>query len=72
MTRLMLTFVNGSGNRVTLSVPEPKSTLTEIEVAEAMDDIVDADIIKPKGESLVAPYMAKVVDSNTTVLYRPE
>ena len=72
MTRLMLTFINGSGNRVSLSVPNPKVALTEQDVAEAMGDIVQSDLIQPKGESLVAPHSAKIVDTNTTVVYRAE
>ena len=72
MTRLMLTFINGAGNRVTLSVPSPKPTLTETDVEDAMDEIVDSDLIKPKGESLVAPHSAKIVDNNSTVIYRAE
>ena len=72
MTRLMLTFINGSGNRVTFSVPSPKISLTEDDVVDAMDEIVDADLIRPNGERLVAPYAAKIVDNNTTILYKAE
>ena len=70
MTRLMLTFINGSGNRVSLSIPEPKPELTESEVVEAMEEVVSSGLIRPNGSSLVAPHQARIVDNNTTVLYK--
>jgi len=66
----MLTFVNGSGNRVSLSIPEPKPNLTEAEVVNAMEEVVATGIIKPGGSSLVAPHSAKIVDNNTTVVHQ--
>ena len=70
MTRLMLTFVNGNGNRVSLSVPQPKPNLSEAEVREAMDEIVDADLLRPGSSSLVAPHVARVVSSSSEVIHR--
>ena len=70
MTRLLLTFVTGNGNKVSISIPDPKTPLTEAEVRDAMEEVVASGLIKPNGSSLVAPFSASLVDSSTTVLHK--
>jgi hypothetical protein len=66
---LRMTFINGNNQKWSLTLPEPKNTLTTGEVEAAMDEVISSGIIRPNGASLVAPYRALLVDSATTVLY---
>ena len=70
MTKLMLTFVSGNGNRVTMTVPQPRENLTEDQVRDAMEEIVESEVFQPGGKPLLSPHQAKIVEDNTTVIYK--
>ena len=70
MARLLLTFINGSGGKVTITVPDTREDLTSAEVTGAMEAIVAGGLIKPNGSSLVAPFSAKITDSSTKVIFQ--
>jgi len=66
---IRLTFSTDANRRVSISVPEPKNSLTSSGVKSIMDSIIATDIIKPNGASLVAAYRALIVENNTTTIY---
>ncbi len=57
-TVLYLDFIDEEGKRRSLSVEDPQEAITESEVAQAMDKIINADIFMDK---LVAKEGARIV-----------
>lgn len=55
---LYMTFINEMGKKRTISVEDPVEMLSEMEVKDAMDTIISADIFE---EKLVAKDSAKFV-----------
>ena len=55
---LYMTFINEMGKKRTISVEDPSEMLSEMEVKDAMDTIISADIFE---EKLVAKDSAKFV-----------
>jgi len=67
---LQMRFVNQAGGRVSISLSEPKETLTENEVTEAMDEIIERNIFTSNGGDLVNKYSAEIVERTVEVLYK--
>jgi len=66
--RLEMSFQNVNGNRVTLSVQDPKDDLTEQEVYTAMGTIMDKNIFTSSGGDLVRILGARIVATEVTEL----
>jgi len=66
---LQMTFVNQTGTRTTFSLDNPKDTLTQAEVAAAMDQIIAKNIFNTAGGDLVSKYSAQIIDRTVNVLY---
>ncbi len=66
---LQMTFVNQAGTRTTISLDNPKDTLTQAEVVAAMDQIITKNIFNTSGGDLVAKYSAQIIDRTVNVLY---
>jgi len=66
MKTLIMTFLNESGSKVSISVTKPKDTLTGAEISAAMDTIILKGIFFSTGGNLVSKYSAQIVDKNTT------
>lgn len=62
---LQLIFLNESGTRVTVSIPDPREDLLQAEVEVAMDEIIAADVIVSNGGGLVSKVAARVVSRET-------
>jgi len=58
---LQLVFLNLSGNRYTMSIPEPQEELEPAAVEAAMDQIIAADVVVTSGGGLVNKVRATVV-----------
>jgi hypothetical protein len=58
---LQMIFLNANNARVTISVAEPKDDLTSTEVEEAMDEIINQNIINSTGGDLVQVVGARLV-----------
>lgn len=58
---LQMIFSNVNNTRVTISVAEPKDDLTPTEVEEAMDEIINQNIINSTGGDLVQVVGARLV-----------
>ena len=70
--RLVMTFVTEGGTKVSISLNDPKEDLTANGVETAMDGIIAANIFTTTGGNLVAKDSAKVIETETTVLYDGE
>jgi len=66
---LQMSFVNQAGTRVTISLDNPKDTLTQAEVVAAMDQIIAKNIFISTGGDLVAKHSAQIIDRTVNVLY---
>ncbi|RDY27421.1 DUF2922 domain-containing protein [Romboutsia weinsteinii] len=64
--KLMMTFRTTAGNKVSLSVDDPRSDLNEQEIKDAMELIITKDIFAPNGATLTEAVEAKVVRTDTT------
>lgn len=62
-------FVTQAGTRATISLDNPKNTLTEAEVTAAMDQIIAKNIFNTTGGDLVAKDSAQIVDRITNIIY---
>ena len=63
--KLMMTFKTDEDKNVSISVEDPKPNLTESEILEAMNLIIEKDVFMPNGEALVEKVGAKVVETET-------
>lgn len=63
---LQLKFETAHGKNVTISVDEPKSTLTEAEVLTGMQAIIASNAFQSDGSSLSVIKNAQVVDRTVT------
>lgn len=64
--KLIMTFKNEIGKTVTISINDPKDALTETEIKQAMDLIVEKNIFRKNDLSIVEAVEAKVVNTQTT------
>ena len=65
-TKLVMTFKCSDDKNISISVDDPREDLSEREIKEAMDTILEKDIFSPNGGSLVSSVSAKVVQTDTT------
>lgn len=65
-TRLLMTFKDEDAKRVSLTVDEPRTDITEVEIKEAMDLVVSKNIFAPNGLNIVGTVDAKLVVTDTT------
>ncbi|MGL4913194.1 MAG: DUF2922 domain-containing protein [Romboutsia sp.] len=65
-TRLLMTFKDEDAKRISLTVDEPRTDLTEVEIKEAMDLVVSKNIFAPNGLSIVGAVEAKIIVTDTT------
>lgn len=65
-TKLVMTFKSSDDKNISISVDDPREDLSEREIKEAMDTILEKDIFSPNGGSLVSSVSAKVVQTDTT------
>jgi len=59
--RLQLTFRTAGGRRRTISIEDPKSSLTDVEVQAAMDTIIAKNIFETNDGDLVGVVSAQIV-----------
>jgi len=66
---LQMRFITQAGNRVTISLDNPRDDLTEAEVVAAMDQIIAKNIFTTSGGDLVGKDSAQIIDRTVNVLY---
>lgn len=62
---LYMTFKNALGNSCTISIEDPKEDITEQQIKDYMDLVIQKNIFQPKGHDLTTAVSAKIVDANT-------
>lgn len=63
---IVMTFKTIAGNKISLSIVDPRDDLTEQEIKDVMELIITKDIFAPNGAPLVEAVEAKIVKTNTT------
>lgn len=66
---LRMTFNNASGNAVTITLPEPKASLTAAQIDAVMDQIIAKNIFLTSGGELISKRDVKIIDTKTDDLY---
>ena len=64
--KLVMSFERADGEKVNLTINDPKSSISESEIKSAMEVIVAQNIFAPNDMDLVAPLTAKIVQTETT------
>ena len=64
--KLIMTFNAEGGKSVNFTIDDPKNDLTELEVINAMNLIIEKNIFRPGEVDLVEAVKAKVVETNST------
>ena len=64
-----MTFNNATGNAVTITLPEPKTSLTAAQIEAVMDQIITKNIFLTSGGELVSKRDVKIVNTTTDDLY---
>lgn len=64
--KLVMVFKNEADKRVSISIDDPKTDITEEQVKTAMELIVAKNIFKKGNYALTATVEAKIVDTQTT------
>ena len=63
--KLVMVFKNEVDKQVSISIDDPKYTITEAEIKAAMDLIVEKNIFKKNNYSLVEAVEAQIVNTQT-------
>lgn len=66
---LRMVFRNAAGRAVTITLDNPKDTLTQAQVSSAMDQIISKNIFTSSGGDLVEKSLAEIVDTSRNTLY---
>ena len=64
--KLVMTFENEDAGKVNLSIVDPRGDISEEEIRQAMELVVEKDIFQPNQLSLVKPLYARIVNTETT------
>ncbi|MEN2983576.1 MAG: DUF2922 domain-containing protein [Dictyoglomaceae bacterium] len=62
-------FLDSGGGRFTLRIPDPKDDVTEQELLETMDLIINQNIFQGRSGDLVAKVDARVIETNISDYY---
>lgn len=65
---LELRFDTEQGKTMTITINDPKPSLTSSEVEEVMQTIIDSDIFHQEGHALVGINQARIVERTITML----
>ncbi|MBC8630141.1 DUF2922 domain-containing protein [[Eubacterium] tenue] len=63
--RLVMAFLTGVGRKISISIDDPKENITEAEIVDVMNLIVEKNIFAPYGSELVSTVDAKVIVTDT-------
>lgn len=64
--RLLMNFMSELDRKVSIAIDDPREDITEDEIKEVMDLIVEKNIFAPNGADLVDTVEAKIVVTDTT------
>ena len=63
---LYMTFKNALGNSCTISIDDPREDITEQNIIDFMNLVIQKNIFSPKGYDLATLVSAKIVNADTT------
>lgn len=63
--RLVMSFKTELGKKVSISIDEPREDISQGEIKNAMQVIVDKKVFSDNGDDLTACIDARVVETNT-------
>ena len=66
---LRMVFLNQLNKQVTLSLNNPKDTLTAADVQGVMDTVIARNIFTSTGGDLVSKVSARIIDTTTNELF---
>lgn len=66
--KLLLVFKNIKGTTSTLTIDEPKDNLTEAEVKNVMDTIIEKNIFNSTGGDLIEIKSAEIITTTEEIL----
>lgn len=66
---LRMVFLNQLNKQVTISLNNPKETLTAAEVQGVMDSVITKNLFTSTGGDLVSKVSARVIDTTTNELF---
>lgn len=66
---LRMVFRNADGKAVTITLNDPKDTLTQAQVSSAMDTIIAKNVFTSNGGDLVEKTYAEVVETTRNTIY---
>ncbi len=69
MKQLQLIFVDAEERDFRLNVPAPRESFTDEEIERVMTRLVALNIFHSKGERLVRPKAARLIDRQVTTVY---
>ncbi|MEG1059542.1 MAG: DUF2922 domain-containing protein [Clostridia bacterium] len=64
--KLLMTFMNTLGRKVSISVDDPRENITEAEIKACMDLIIEKNIFAPNDADLESVVEAKIVITDTS------
>ncbi|QAT61977.1 DUF2922 domain-containing protein [Acidilutibacter cellobiosedens] len=64
-SKIQMNFKTSGNKKVSISVDNPKESLTSTDIKNVMDGIVTANIFDYKGESLAEVVNAKIITTET-------
>lgn len=64
--KLMMTFKTDEDKNLSISVDNPRENITEQEIYDTMNIILNKNIFSPNGNTFVSLVSAKVVETGTT------
>lgn len=64
--RLIMNFTSSLGRKVSISVDDPREDITETEIKECMNLVVEKNIFAPNGADITTAVDAKIVVTDTS------
>ena len=64
--KLVMSFEKADGEKVNLTINDPREDISEQDIKSAMELIVEKNIFAPGDFDIVAPINAKIVHTETT------
>jgi hypothetical protein len=65
---LVMTFLNSSGSKASISLPGVRDNVTQEEISTAMDVIIAKNIFQSSGGDLITRQAAQITEKNVTTL----
>lgn len=68
---IRMTFMDSGGDRYTITVQNPRPDVTEQQILNVMDLILQKNIIQGRSGDLISKVDARIVETTTNDIYNP-